>query len=123
MLLFFVGEGMVIDKVLEVFPLRQSKLFEKYLIFNAGKRNQVTNDFEKDVYNLLKIAFYGETMENVGNKTKLEFIREDDIEKTIKQKPKPFSLEFINFIHVMLVIPWSKMNLLWINHISSILLY
>ena len=36
------------------------------------------NGFPKDFYNLLKNAFYGKAMENVRNRLRLEFIKDDD---------------------------------------------
>ena len=79
---------MVVDKVHSVISFKQSKWLEKYVSFNAQKRNKAKNDFEKDFYNLLKKAFYGKTMENVRDRKKVEFIKKDDTDKNIKQQSK-----------------------------------
>ena len=52
MLKFYVGHGMIIDKVHEIISFKQSKLLEKYMNFNTKKRNQAVNDFEKDFYKI-----------------------------------------------------------------------
>ena len=44
--------------------------------------------FEKDFYKLLTNAFYGKTTENVRNRIEVEFIKEDDTDKSIKQQSK-----------------------------------
>ena len=54
---------------------------EKYINFNTQKRNEAKNYFEKDVYKLLKNAFYGKCMENVRNRLQLEFNKKDDYKK------------------------------------------
>ena len=64
----------------------------KNICFNTQKRNMAKNDFEKDFYKLLNNAFYGKSMDNVRNREKVEFIKEDDIDKIIKQQLKlPFN--------------------------------
>ena len=88
MLKFYVRHGMDVIKVHTVIPFKQSKCLEKYISFNTQKGNRARNDFEKDYYKILNNAFYGKTMENVRNRIKVEFIRKDDTDKTIKQQSK-----------------------------------
>ena len=88
MLKFYIRQGMVVDKVLNIISFRQSRWLKKYINFNTQKRNQVVNDFEKDFYKLLNNAFYGKTMENVRNRLKIKFIKKDDHRKIIKQQSK-----------------------------------
>ena len=88
MLKFYVWNGMIVDKVHEIFSFKQSKWLEKYLSFNTHKRNKAVNDFERDFYKLLNNAFYGKTMENVRNRLKIQFIKKDDYREIIKQQSK-----------------------------------
>ena len=88
MLKFYIRHGMIVDKVHEIISFKQSKWLEKYINFNTQKRNQAVNDFEKDFYKLLNIAFYGKTMENVRNRLKIKFIKKDDYREIIKQQSK-----------------------------------
>ena len=78
MLKFYVRHGMIIDKVHNIISFKQSRWLEKYINFNTQKRNQAVNDFEKDLYKLLKNAFYGKTMENVRNRLNIKFVKKDD---------------------------------------------
>ena len=48
MLKFYVGHGMVVDKIHETISFKQSNWLEKYINFNTQKRNKTKNDFEKD---------------------------------------------------------------------------
>ena len=88
MLKFYVRHGMIVEKVHEVISFKQSKWLEKYIDFNTQKRNKTKNDFEKDFYKLLNNAFYGKTMENVRNRTKIEFIKKNEEEKMVKWQSK-----------------------------------
>ena len=74
MLKVYVRHGMIVDKIHEIISFKQSKWFEKYISFNTQKRNKAKNEFEKNFYKLLNNAFYGETMEKLRNRLRLEFI-------------------------------------------------
>ena len=84
MLKFYVRHGMKIKKVHRVITFKQNNWLEKYIDFNTQKRNQVVNDFEKDFYKFLNIAFYGKTMGNVRNRCKIEIIKRDDHDKGLR---------------------------------------
>ena len=88
MLKFYVKYGMIVEKVHEVISFKQSKWLEKYINFNTLKRNRTKNDFEKDFYKILNNAFYGKTMENVRNRSRIEFIKKDEGEKMVKWQSK-----------------------------------
>ena len=88
MLKFYIRHGMIVDKVHNIISFKQSKWLEKFVSFNTQKRNKAKNDFEKDFYKLLNIAFYGKTMENVRNRLKIKFIKKDDHKEIIKKLSK-----------------------------------
>ena len=85
---FYVRYGMIIDKVHEIISFKHSKWLEKYINFNTQKRNQAGKDFGKDFYILLNNAFYGKTMENVRNRSKIKFVKKNDYREMIKQQSK-----------------------------------
>ena len=84
MLKFYERHGWIIEKTHEVISFRHSKWLEKYKQINTQKRNKTKNDFEKAFYKLLNNAFYGKTIENVRNRSKIEFIKKDEEEKMVK---------------------------------------
>ena len=88
MLKLCMRHGMILDKTHEIISFKQSKCLEKYITFNTQKRNKAKNEFEKVFYNLVNNAFYGKTMENVGNCFRLEFFKKDDYKEIIKQQSK-----------------------------------
>ena len=88
MIKLHVRHGIKVEKIHGILSFKQSKWLEYYTYFNTQKRNQAVNDFEKNFYTLLNIAFFGKTMQYVCNRIKVEFIKKDDTDKIIKQQSK-----------------------------------
>ena len=88
LLKFYVKPGMEITKVHEVISFKQKKWLEKCIDHNTQKRNKTKDDFEKDFYNLLNNAFYGKTMENVRNRLRIEFLKNNENEEIVKWQSK-----------------------------------
>ena len=84
---FYVRHGMEVRKVHTVISFKQSKWLEINLNSSAQKRNMVKNDFGKEFHKLLNNAIYGKTTENVRNRIKVEFIKNDDTDKIKNQQP------------------------------------
>ena len=84
----YIRHGMIVDKFHEIISFKQRKWLEKYINFNTQTRNQLVNDFEKDFYKLLNIAFCGKTMENVRSRLKNKFVKKDDYREIITQQSK-----------------------------------
>ena len=76
----------VVEKLHEIISFKQNKRLEKYITFNTRKRSEAKNEFEKDFYKLLNNAFYGETMQNVRNRLRLEIVKKDDTKNINKQQ-------------------------------------
>ena len=74
---------MVVEKVHEIIPFKQSNWVEKYISFNTQKRNRAKNDFEKVFFKLLVNAAFGELLENVRNRLELEILKKNDYKKLL----------------------------------------
>ena len=83
---FYVGHGMVVEKIHGIISFKESKWLEKYINFKTQKRNIAKNDFEKDFYKLPNNAFFAKTMEIVRKRLIVDFIRKDEYWKRIKQQ-------------------------------------
>ena len=71
---FYVGHGMIVEKVHYITSIKQNKWLEKYINFITQKKNLAKIDFQKVFDKLLINAFYGKPVENVRNRIKVEFV-------------------------------------------------
>ena len=58
----------IADKVHGIIPFTQTQWLVNCIRFNTQKRDQATNDFEKDFYKILYKTFYAKTTKNVRKK-------------------------------------------------------
>ena len=72
MLNFHVRNGKIVDNIHEIKLFKKSKWLEKHRSFNTQKRNLAEKDFEGDFYKSFNNEFYGQTMENVRNRSKVQ---------------------------------------------------
>ena len=70
MLKFFVRHGIIVEEIHEIISFKQSKCLEKHISFNKQKPNRSKKDFEKDFYELLINAIFGNMLENIRNRLK-----------------------------------------------------
>ena len=71
---FYINMGMKVTNIHTIFRYKQSSWLAKYIDHNTQKRTKAKTNFEKDLYKLLNNAFFGKTMENVRERTNLDFI-------------------------------------------------
>ena len=72
---FFVTQGMVIDKNHEINSFKQCRWLEKYTSFNKQKQNKGRNEFEKDIFALIKKGIFGKMLENLPKQLKVVLIK------------------------------------------------
>ena len=85
---FYLNQGMKVTKIHSIYKFKQSPWLGKYIDHNTQKRTVAETNFEKDLYKLMNNAFFGKTMENVRDRTNLEFIDHSQIDQTIKRQSK-----------------------------------
>ena len=85
---FYTQIGMKGTKIHTIYRFKQSLWLEKYINHNTQKRTKAKTNFEKDLYKLMNNAFFGKTMENVRDRTNLEFIPHTNIDQIIKRQSK-----------------------------------
>ena len=85
---FYLNQGMKVTKIHTIYRFKRSPWLAKYIDHNTQKRTVAKTNFEKDLYKLMNNAFFGKTMENVRDRTNLEFIDHSQIDQIIKRQSK-----------------------------------
>ena len=85
---FYLNQGMKVTKIHTIYRFKQSAWLGKYIDQNIQKRTVAKTNFEKDLYKLMNNAFFGKTMENVRDRTNLEFLSHSQIDQIIKRQSK-----------------------------------
>ena len=83
----YLSLGMKLTKVHRVLKFKQSYWMKKCIDFNAEKRMNVANDFEKDFLKLMINSVYGKTMENLQKRINVRLI--NNAEDFLKYTSKP----------------------------------
>ena len=74
MLQLYKSLGMVVKKVFKVLKFKQSDWLKGFILFNAQKRTEATNEFDKKFLKLMNNSVYGKTMENVRKRVNVMLI-------------------------------------------------
>ena len=85
---FYLNQGMKVPKIQTIYKFKQSPWLGKYIDHNTQKRTVANTNFEKDLYKLMNNAFFGKTMENVRDRSNLDFIDHSQIDQIIKRQSK-----------------------------------
>ena len=70
----YLSLGMKLSKIHKILKFKQRDWFKKYINFNADKRKNVSNKFEKDFFKLMNNSVFGKTMENLRKRICVELI-------------------------------------------------
>ena len=66
-----------LKKIHRAMKFEQKEILKPYIEFNAEKRKNARNDFEKDIFKLLNNAVFGKTMEDKRKHLDFEIVSDE----------------------------------------------
>ena len=85
---YYLKLGLKVTKVHRILTLDEKPFLKEYIDLNTELRKQSKNDLEKDLFKLMNNAIFGESMENVLNRSNIKLINSDP-EKLLKLIKQP----------------------------------
>ena len=107
---FYINMGMKVTKIHTIYRFKQSPWLVKCNDHNTQTRTQAKTNFEKDLYKLMNNAFFDETMENVRDRTNLEFLSHFQINQIIKRQSKLSFKRIVDWYSTFSVYKFDKEN-------------
>ena len=74
---FYLKHGLKLKKIHRAIKFEQKEILKPYIEFNAEKRKNARNDFEKDIFKLLNNAVFGKTMEDKRKHLDFEIVSDE----------------------------------------------
>ena len=104
---------MKLTKIHRVLKFKQSDWMKKYTDFNAEKRKNMANSFEKDFFKLMINSVYGKTMENLRKRINVRLVNNEQDFLNYTSKPthinhKIFDKNYAAIHEIKLVLTLNK---------------
>ena len=101
--------GMKLKKIHRILKSKQKDWMKPYIDFNTQKRNEATNEADKNHFKLLNNAVYGKSMENMRKRIKTKIVK--NAKDFIKYTSRPTCVNWKVFENNLAAIHEKKISL------------
>ena len=102
--------GMKLKKIHRILKSKQKDWMKPYIDFNTQKRNEATNEADKNHFKLLNDAVYGKSMENMRKRIKTKIVK--NAKDFIKYTSRPTCVNWKVFENNLAAIHEKKISLI-----------
>ena len=82
----YIRPGSRVLNVHTVYRFKQSPWLSEYNKYNTERGRKAESEFEKHFYKLMTNSFYGETMENTRNRSRLDLVDKSDTHRILNRQ-------------------------------------
>ena len=99
---YYLSLGMKLIKIHRILSFKQSNWLKKYVDFNTRKRQESSDEFNKDIYKLFNNCIYGKSIENQRKRMNVKLINDKGAYQKCVKKPNFISQKIFdkNFVAV-----------------------
>ena len=84
---YYLSLGMKLVKIHRILKFKQSSWLKKYVDFNAKKRQESTDEFNKNLYKLMVNCISGKSTENLIKRINVKLVRDKKVYQRYVNKP------------------------------------
>ena len=97
---YYLSLGVKLVKTHKILSFRQSDWLRKYVDFNTEKKQESSDEFNKNLYKLLNNCFYGKSIENIRKRINVKLINDKRSYQKCVNKPSFISQKIFdkNFV-------------------------
>lgn len=93
---FYLKMGLVLTKTHSVISFKQDNFMEQFIVQNSESRRNATSQFSKDHFKLLNNSQYGKFVENIQNRSSVEFCSTEKRARYFTNRPQYKAVRLID---------------------------
>ena len=118
---FYINMGMKVTKRHKFYRCKQIPWLAKYIDHSTQESTKAKTNVEKVLYKVMNNAFFGETIDNIRDRTNLEFLDHSQMNQILKRQSKLSRKGMVDHYSMFSVYKFDKKNSLWWTNFFGVL--